>query len=87
MMPKWYADYGPISSAEDDEELAGGERKGFLSGASRLDSNGLSTRSLLIFTVVNAAALIVSSTLFGIWFRSNYQLPNPKLRQLHTYSM
>jgi len=84
-------EYRPVASAtsrgstsDSDED----ETKGFISGA-HTTSNRLfiiSRRALILISLVNLCALLVSVSLFGVWFYSHYVVRNAALRRVSGYS-
>lgn len=90
---KWLEklEYKPVTSgssrdstSESDED----ETKGFISGTHTKDQGHfiISRRALVLISLINLSALIVSIGLFGAWFYSHYLVRNAALRRVSGYS-
>lgn len=84
-------EYRPVGSAtnrdstsESDEE----ETKGFIRGDPGSGQRRflLSHGALVLITIVNLSALVLSVSLFGAWFYNNYMVRNAALRRVSGYS-
>lgn len=75
---------GRYSTSESDED----ETKGFISEAPTKSSRQVvaNRRTLILVSVANLFALVVSISLFGTWFYSNYMVRNAALRRVSGYS-
>jgi hypothetical protein len=72
------------STSESDED----ETKGFISGAPTKGDKHfiISRRALVLISIINLSALLVSISLFGAWFHSHYLVRNAALRRVSGYS-
>lgn len=86
-MSKWHNGYGRISSPTEDTDESVDETKDFLLGPSFPRIKDSKNRPIFILTAINIIILVIALILFSIGFHNDYHGRNPKLRQVHSYSM
>ncbi|KAL5407595.1 hypothetical protein PMIN03_007070 [Paraphaeosphaeria minitans] len=90
---KWLEklEYKPVasgSSRDSTSESDEYETKGFISGVHTKDQRQflISRRALILVSIINLSALLISISFFGTWFYSHYLVRNAALRRVSGYN-
>lgn len=75
-------------SSSSDTDTDSEETKGFLSGSQTQNPNltPLSRRLIILITAINALILLITTTLFSVWFYKSHIVLNASYRAITPYS-